>query len=92
MTPPATHWRQVFLITSISKLLGRNRGGLWRVPDGASYSYVLGATNNPHGQELLGWWIVPISLAVSLVLGWLTWRFGIFSVRLMRLSAQRARA
>jgi hypothetical protein len=82
-----------FLITAVSKLLSRDRAGLWRVPDGrGSYSYLLGATNSPHGQELLGWWIVPISMAAAVVLGWLSWRFGIFSVRLMRRSAQRARA
>jgi hypothetical protein len=42
-------------------------------------------------QELLGWWIVPISVALSLLLGWLTWRFAIFSVRQMRRTAQRGR-
>ena len=82
-----------FLITAVSKLISRTRAGLWRWPDAQGvYHYTLGVTNRPQGQELLGWWVVPISLTVALLLAWLTWRFGILSVRLMRRSAQRGRA
>jgi HAAS domain-containing protein len=81
-----------FLITAVSKIFSRTNVGLWRVPDDAGYHYSMGVINDPGGQELLGWWIIPISLAAGLVLGWLTWRFGIFSVRRMRRSAQRGRA
>ena len=82
-----------FLITAISKLISRTRAGLWRIPAGpGDYHYVLGVTNAPLGQELLGWWIVPISLMLTMVLGWLTWRFGLLSVRILRRrSAQRPR-
>jgi hypothetical protein len=82
-----------FLITAISKTLGRDRAGLWRWPrETGGYGYVLGVTDHPNGQELLGWWIVPISIVVAAILGWLTWRFGLFSVRRMRRVAQRGRA
>src|SRR5437879_4550022 len=70
------------------------RAGLWRLPAGPdNYSWTLGLTDNPHrGQELLGGWIIPIGLAAGLLLGWLTWRFGIFSVRRMRRAARRRQA
>lgn len=82
-----------FLITAISKLVSRTRAGLWRIPGPDGDHYVMGVTNASHGQELLGWWLVPVSLLLSVALAWLTWRFGIFSVRVMRRrSAQRARS
>ena len=81
-----------FLITAVSKVVSRTNVGLWRVPDDAGYyHYSMGVINDPRGQELLGYWIIPFSLAAGLLLGWLTWRFGIFSVRRMRRSAQRGR-
>jgi hypothetical protein len=82
-----------FVITAISKVLGRDRAGLWRWPkETGGYGYVLGVTDHPRGQELLGWWIIPVSIVSAVIIGWLTWRFGLFSVRLMRRSAQRGRA
>ncbi|HZZ31011.1 MAG TPA: hypothetical protein VFE10_03375 [Phenylobacterium sp.] len=81
-----------FVITAISKLFSRTHAGLWRYPRASGgYGYVLGVVDPVKGQELLGWWIIPIGIVAGLVLGWLTWRFGIFSVRLMRRSAQRGR-
>jgi hypothetical protein len=83
-----------FLITAAVKPFAWRRAGLWRLPDGPDkYSWALGLTDNPHrGQELLGGWIMPIGLAAGLLLGWLTWRFGIFSVRRMRRAARRGQA
>lgn len=79
-----------FVITAISKLVSRTRAGLWRWPDEQGVDhYMLGVTNQPQGRELLGWWVVPISLALALILSWLTWRFGIFSVRYMRRVSRR---
>jgi hypothetical protein len=46
---------------------------------------------SPGGHELLGWWIIPIGVGLGLVVGWLTWRFGILSVRHMRNVARRGR-
>jgi hypothetical protein len=82
-----------FLLTAIVKPFMPQHAGLWRIPtpDG-SYDYSIGTTDAPQGYELLGWWIIPIGLAVGLILGWLTWRFGLFSVRRMRRTVQRGRA
>lgn len=82
-----------FVVTAISKALSRDRAGLWRWPkETGGYGYVLGVTDHPNGQELLGWWIIPISIVLAVILGWSTWRFGLFSLRRMRRSAQRGRA
>ena len=81
-----------FLLTAIVKPFMPEHAGLWRIPtpDG-SYDYSIGTTDAPKGYELLGWWIIPIGVAVGLLLSWLTWRFGLFSVRRMRRTAQRGR-
>jgi hypothetical protein len=85
-----------FLITAAVKPFAWRHAGLWltsKGPDDHSVSLALGITDNPHqGHEVLGGWIIPIGIVAGLVLGWLTWRFGLFSVRLMRRSAQRGRA
>ena len=82
-----------FLITAAVKPFWREHAGLWRVPDAKDdYAFSLGVNSAPQGQELLGWWIIPIGIVAGLLLGWLTWRFGIFSVRHMRRVAQRGRA
>jgi hypothetical protein len=81
-----------FLITAAVKPFWREHAGLWRVPDAKdTYAFSLGVNSDPTGQELLGWWIIPIGVVMGLLLGWLTWRFGIFSVRRMRRAAQRGR-
>lgn len=84
-----------FLITAAVKPFAWSRAGLWHVskgPDDNSFAWALGVTGNPHqGQELLGAWIIPIGIVAGLLFGWLTWRFGIFSVRRMRRSNQRDR-
>lgn len=81
-----------FLLTAIVKPFMPDHAGLWRIPqpDGG-YDYSVGTTDAPKGYELLGWWIIPVGIAVGLILGWLTWRFGLFSVRRMRRTVQRAR-
>lgn len=85
-----------FLITAAVKPFAWRHAGLWIVskgPDDYSASFALGVTDNPHqGHEVLGVWIIPIGIGLGLLLGWLTWRFGLFSVRHMRRSAQRGRA
>ncbi len=82
-----------FLITAAVKPFAWRSAGLWRLPDGPDrYSWALGVTDKPHsGQELLGGWIIPIGLAAGLLLGWLTWRFGISSVRRVRRTAAGSR-
>jgi hypothetical protein len=82
-----------FLVTAAVKPFWGDHAGLWRVPDpNDAYAFSLGVNSSPRGEELLGFWIIPIGIGLGLLLGWLTWRFGIFSVRLMRRSARRARS
>jgi uncharacterized membrane protein len=82
-----------FLVTAAIKPFMPARAGLWRLPDAKDdFSFSIGATDNPQGHELLGWWIIPIGIVVGLGLSWLTWRFGLFSLRRMRRSVQRGRA
>jgi len=80
------------LVTAAVKPFWREHAGLWRVPDpDDTWSFSLGVNSAPNGQELLGWWIIPIGVAMGALLGWLTWRFGIFSVAHMRRVARRVR-
>ena len=84
-----------FLLTAAVKPFAWNRAGLWVEPTGPddwSASLALGVTDHPHaGHELLGGWIIPLGVAIGLLLGWLTWKFGIFSVRRMRRRASAGR-
>ena len=58
--------------------------------DPHAYSLVLGVSKTyPHGQELLGWWIIPIGLILGVLTGWLTYRYGRWSLR--RLARRPAR-
>jgi hypothetical protein len=79
-----------FLLTALAKPFKGAHAGLWRIagPDG-DVSWSLGSTSNPQGQEVLGWWIIPIGLVAALVFGWLTYRFDLFSLRLLGRRARR---
>jgi hypothetical protein len=74
-----------FLLTAAVKPFAPDRAGLWWMSDPKdAYSFSLGVVDHPAAaHELLGWWIIPIGLAIGALAAWLTWRFGIFSVRLM---------
>ena len=84
-----------FLATAAVKPFAWRQAGLWVQKDGTdSYvaSLALGVMDRPHaGRELLGVWIIPIGIGLGLLLGWLTWRFGLFSLRLMGRRARRDR-
>lgn len=81
-----------FLITAAAKPFLPKRAGLWRLVDPKDpYSFSLGVVDHARGQELLGWWIIPVGIAVGLGAGWLTWRFGLFSLRLMARAVRRRR-
>jgi len=63
--------------------------GLWRMADGADYniSVRLGFGAAPaHGEELLGWYIIPIGLVLGYLLFAVTTRIALRSIALFRTS------
>ena len=74
-----------FLLAAVVKPFAPERAGLWRLADPKDdFSFSLGVVSHPpEAQELLGWWIIPIGLVAGAALAWLTWRFGVVSVRAM---------
>jgi hypothetical protein len=84
-----------FLVTAAVKPFAWDHAGLWitrKAPDNYIASWHLGLTDNPRlGHEILGGWIIPIGIVAGLLAAWLTWRFDIFSLRLMGRRARRPR-
>ena len=78
-----------FLVTAMVKPFAPSRAGLWILPaDDLSFS--LGVVDHsPQAREILGWWIIPIGLVAGASLAWLTWRFGVYSVRRMGRGVRR---
>jgi hypothetical protein len=78
------------ILCALLKPFFPRNAGLWAIPDGAGDSAIslrLGMTNSPvDGRELLGWWIIPIGLAVGCTLVILTTRFALWCVRQYRRS------
>jgi hypothetical protein len=81
------------VVTAAVKPFLPDNAGLWWTPDPQfGHAMSLGVVfPSPGGHELLGWWIMPIGVSGGLAIGWLTWRFGIWSVRRMRGAARRGR-
>ena len=74
-----------FFIAALVKPLAPGRVGLWWLP-GGEISLHLGfvAPPPPRGEELLGWWIVPMGLVLGAGALWLTPRFGRWAIRRFR--------
>jgi uncharacterized membrane protein len=78
-----------FLVTAVMKPFAPSRAGLW-ILSAEDFSFSLGVVDHsPQAREVLGWWIIPIGLVAGFGLAWLTWRFGVFSVRGMARSVKR---
>lgn len=73
---------------ALLKPIHPHTAGLWQIPDAAdpySYSIRLGFDSVPPGsKDVLGWWIVPLGLAVGFALFFLTARLGLRSIRRLR--------
>jgi uncharacterized membrane protein len=72
----------LFIIATL-KLIWPSGTGLWKTVNGdSSWSLGLGFSNHPGtGQELLGWWLLPIGFILGAGLIFLTFRFGLWSIR-----------
>lgn len=81
-----------FLVTAMVKPFAPSRAGLW-VLSADDLSFSLGVVDHStQAREVLGWWIIPIGLVVGVGLAWLTWRFGVSSVRGMARGVKRPAA
>jgi hypothetical protein len=80
----------VFILVAALKAFHPRTAGLWVLPNGADdfeISIRLGFGSAPlEGREVLGWWIIPIGLAVGCALVMLTTRFAIWCGRQYRKS------
>jgi uncharacterized membrane protein len=82
-----------FILCALLKPLHPHTAGLWVYRDsvgGLTTSLRLGFGSVPAGgKEVLGWWMVPLGLAVGCALLMLTTRFAIWCVRQYRKSSPR---
>ena len=65
-----------WLLTALAKPFAPDRVGLWLLPDPTGdLSLSLGRIGaGAAGHDVLGWWIIPIGLAVGAICGFLTYR------------------
>jgi hypothetical protein len=70
----------IFSFCALAKPINPHRVGVWRVQDG--FSLHMGLSHEvPPGQEVLGWWLVPLALIVSFILVLLTTEMGVRTIR-----------
>ncbi len=73
------------VITALVKPFAPKYAGLWVSGHGETFTLDLGVHGDPvAGQELLGWWIIPIGLVLGALMLWLTWRFNRAALRGVR--------
>lgn len=82
------------LFAAAWKVVDPQRVGVWRTPDPDDpLNYVIGVTDpSPAAVEVLGWWLVPVGAVLGVAVGYLTWRVGVASVRMMGRRRARDRA
>jgi hypothetical protein len=74
------------LVAALMKPFAPDRVGLWRLgSDELSLRLGLApALPPPRGEELLGWWIVPLGLLAAAAASWITAGFGRWAIRRFR--------
>ncbi|MGH9868642.1 MAG: HAAS signaling domain-containing protein [Candidatus Polarisedimenticolia bacterium] len=80
-----------FFLAALLKPFTPGRVGLWRL-DRGEYSLRLGFGSVTGGEELLGWWIVPIGLAAGAAGIWLAMRIGRWGIERFRRRLPLARS
>jgi len=74
-----------FAFCALAKPFNPHRVGLWRLADeNHSFSLHLGFGPAPAGTELLGWWMIPVGLAIGATLLLLTSWFGLTRIRALQ--------
>jgi len=74
-----------FLMLAASKPFIPSQVGVWKIPDPSDpLTFSVGRLSAPGAQELLGWWIIPISLILTLITGYVSWRVGAPGIRVLR--------
>jgi hypothetical protein len=81
-----------FLACAALKPVMPKNVGLWVNDDGKldDLTFSMGITDHPGVHDVLGWWIIPVGLVLGVLCLWLTWRFGLASVRAMGRARARA--
>jgi hypothetical protein len=82
-----------WIFTALAKPFAPDRVGLWLLPDATGdLSLSLGRRNEGgiNGHDLLGWWIIPVGLAIGILCAVLTYRHNLGFIR--RLRSPRSRA
>lgn len=77
-----------FALAALMKPFAPGRVGLWH-GNGDEFSLHLGFVALPQGEELLGWWLIPLGLAIGAVGLYLTTRFGRWAIRRFRRGTAR---
>ncbi len=77
------------ILVAVLKPIFPAKVGFWRLDDPNDLSVSIGMANNPHGHDIMGWWIIPFGLLLGAVVTFLAWRFSLAGVR--RLGRARAR-
>ena len=74
-----------FLMLGASKPFIPSQVGVWKIPDPSDpLTFSIGRLSAPGAQELVGWWIIPISLSLTLLTGYVSWRLGSAGIRTIR--------
>lgn len=76
-----------FAYAALAKPFAPHRIGLWRLPEPHDLSLSLGGVDNPGAQELLGWWLIPVGIALASLFFFLTQRFVMWALRRFRSSS-----
>ena len=72
-----------FILTALLKPIFPTKVGFWvkTGPAVDDFTFSIGYTDNPIARDIMGWWLIPFGLAMGALILWLTWRFGLGSVR-----------
>jgi len=82
----------LLLAMALVKPFTPERIGLW-VVGGDDPSFMLGRTDMPVGEEMLGWSVIPIGLSLGTLIIYLTWRMSVPVLRsTVGVSAQKTHA